>query len=184
MEKILIKCPNCGKKLQVNLKKNSPDISIQCQACGMVYPLSAYKLIENEVKKPNLSCDTVFDNPSSSVAEIGYLIDEQSKQKYFLKEGLNLIGRMTRQSPPKASVPIDTDDMGVSRAHFYIEVKMCCDHQYHYYIFNAENKNPTLVNNVQLTGDEQLGLKNNDVISFSKTRLLFKSGDYATELNI
>ena len=173
MDPIRIKCPNCGAVLKVKLKTQAQNVQITCPNCKQKAGLSDYKKVE-ESKKSN---DTRFEFIAVADAKDltpGVLVDEKTNREYPLSLGVNLIGRMTMQTAPKATVPIYTDDMGMSRAHVYLEVVKGRDGLLHTYAYNAANANPTYINGELLNQGDKIGLKANDKISMSQSVLLFK----------
>ena len=173
METIRIKCPNCGAVLRVQLKTNSPDVSLTCPNCKQKAKLSDFKKFE--VNKVHDETKFGFFAVSDTLDLIpGVIVDEATKREYQLSIGVNLIGRMTLQTAPKASVPIFTKDMGMSRAHLYLEVVKGRDGLLHTYAYNAANVNPTYINGVLLEKGDKIGIKNDDKISTSQTVLIFK----------
>ena len=174
MNIIKIKCPNCGATFKS--AGTSPEQIIQCPVCKQAYPASAFKEVDE-----NRSHDETmlsFGRSGSSGQNPGSVVDEKTRKEYRLAIGKNLIGRMTYKAPPKATVPIETDDAGMSRSHLYIDVMKGRDGKLHSYASNAGNVNPTYINGNLLEADDQIALKNGDKISFSSTVLRFSEEEY------
>ena len=57
-----------------------------------------------------------------------------------------------------------------------IEVVKGSDMVFRYYVSNAENKNKTTVNGVELGSNDKMILHDGDVIKSSNTELIFKIG--------
>lgn len=183
METIRIKCPNCGAILTVADSPANESKTLKCPVCKITNPFTRYKSVaprvSEEEDRTNLAVNLVEEDrtclPDFQRAEtIGYLWDSVAKVRYQLSPGINVIGRMTYQSAPAATVPITTEDRGFSRKHMNIEVAKGSDMALRYYIFNAENKNPTSVNGIQINGSDRIVLHNDDVIKSSNTELIFK----------
>lgn len=171
MENIRIKCPNCGAILTVTDNPANAGKNVKCPNCGIRSKYEEFR----RIAAPERCDDSTRIPGEESVASDtpGRLRDEATGREYQLKEGTNLIGRMTYQSAPKASLPILTDDRGMSRAQFYIDVMMGRDGRYHSYICNASNKNATSVNSEVLQPSDKVGLKDGDIITVSQTKLIF-----------
>lgn len=169
MDGLRIKCPNCGITLGMKAAPQDIDKMITCPNCKVKNKFRDYRPV---VAKP-VSDDTPIGGPVVKDA-VGGLLDMTTGKSYSLHEGINLIGRMTYKSPPKADVPIVTEDMGLSRAHLYIQVLKGCDGHYHHYAYNASNANPTFLNDVLLEEGDKVGLKSGDKIQSSETVLRFE----------
>ena len=177
MENIRIKCPNCGAILTVTDNPANAGKNVKCPNCGIRSKYEEFRRIASPEKCDDRTVVPGNKGEKGEKGEVpdrpGRLRDEATGREYQLREGTNLIGRMTYQSAPKASLPILTDDRGMSRAQFYIDVMMGRDGHYHSYISNASNKNATLVNAEELQPSDKVGLKDGDIISVSHTKLQF-----------
>ena len=183
METIRIKCPNCGAILTVEDSPANLGKKVKCPICKLIYSLESFKKMPPKISEEedrtclggSFSADDVTVLPEiDKTLHVGYLWDERQDIKYPLSEGINLIGRMSLKSDPVATLPIQTDDKGFSRKHLYIDVVKGSDGVLRYYAYNAENKNKTTVNSVQITGQDTIILRDGDLIESSSTRLLFK----------
>jgi len=180
MDKIKIKCPHCGVILTVVDTPANAGKSVKCPNCGVKSRYENFKRVDADKYDDETRIKGIqgknTDETSVRTGKkdiIGKLVDETTGKEYALQEGTNLLGRMTYQTAPKASVPIVTDDMGFSRAHLYIDVIWGTDGVYHYYAYNASNKNMTYINKEELSGTDKIGLKAGDSISTSRTRFRF-----------
>lgn len=182
VETIKIKCPNCGAVLTVADNPANVGKSVKCPVCKEKYRFTEFKLVlpKNEDSDRtthglNVSSEDRTRLPESPrVNTFGYLLHKDHLKKYELSAGLNLIGRKTYKTAPVASVPIETEDLGFSRRHLYIEVLMGPDGVVRHYAYNAENKNETTVNGVRLETDDKIILHDSDVIRSADTTLVFK----------
>lgn len=166
---IRVKCPNCGVRLKIGVSP-SADLSkgnLTCPTCKVKSPLA--KFVQVTDKPPQDETEILAGLHDT----IGHLLDERTQKEYQLKEGSQLIGRMTYQTPPVADVPIMTDDRYFSRTQFYLRVMKGRDGRYHTYIKEASMKNPTCLNGRKLEKDDEEGLKHNDLISVGNTKLRF-----------
>ena len=165
METIKIKCPNCGAVLAAVDDPSNARKTVVCPNCKVRNRFEDFKrIIPKKADDETRISLTVH-------GAIGNLVDETTKKEYSLKEGRNLIGRKPLKETPKADVPIETDDKGFSRAHFYIEVMKGRDGRWHYYASNASNKNETTINGIKLEDGDRIGLKHDDRIVSSETKL-------------
>lgn len=174
MEKIRIKCPFCGALLETLDNPANFEKSIVCPNCKTKNKFKDFKRI---TPKPIVSPEedvTQFNGRAKD--KIGCLVDIKTQRKYTLQEGNNLIGRRTIKTPSIADIPIETQDMGMSRKHLYIDVMMGRDGFFHAYAYNASNKNETLINGVLLEDDDKIGLKYGDVITLCETNLRYVGG--------
>lgn len=173
MEKIKIKCPFCGKILLVTDDPKNSGKKLRCPACKEVSAYEDFKRVEEQ----KVSDETEVNLGSKTSSASFSLTDELTGKSYKLRQGRNLIGRMTYKSAPKADVPICTEDMGFSREHFYIEIVRGCDGIFHCYASNASNKNDTFINGELLPDEDKVGLENGDKIKSSSTTLIFHCSD-------
>ena len=175
MEIIKIKCPFCGKILIVSDDPANAGKKLRCPACKEVSLFDNFKRIVQQ----KVSDETEVALGQKAAGEVFILKDKNSNKEYKLKEGRNLIGRMTYKSAPKATVPICTEDLGFSREHLYIEIVRGCDGLMHCYAGNASNKNDTFINGELLSGEDKVGLENGDQIKSSTTTLIFSRSSSA-----
>lgn len=148
----------------------NPDKLLTCPNCKEKNRFRDYRLVETKAVSDDTDIITAVKD------SIGRLVDTATGRAYQLHEGINLIGRMTYKSPPKADIPIVTEDMGLSRAHLYIQVMRGRDGHFHHYAYNASNVNPTFLNDALLEGGDKVGLKPRDIIRSSETSLRFEGG--------
>jgi len=182
---IRIKCPNCGAILTVVDSPSNERKSVRCPVCKERNRFIDFKLVfpgNDDADKTNLGVSINADDktqlPSVHVtASAGYLIEEESHKRYALLPGVNLIGRKTYKTVSAATVPIETNDLGFSRKHLFIEAVKGPDGVTRYYAYNAANKNETTVNGVVLSAEDKIILHNSDRIHSSETTLVFRVSD-------
>ena len=172
MEKIRIKCPFCGAVLETLDNPANYEKTIKCPNCQTK---NVFKDFKRVIPKKQ-SDETRINLPREET--IGYLLDLQTHLQYPLKEGRNLIGRKTVKTPPKADIPIETTDAGMSREHLFIDVMRGRDGHIHVYASNAKNQNPTLVNGVELEDGDKLGLKHGDILRLCDTELRYMGYEF------
>lgn len=171
MEKIRIKCPVCGAVLEAVDSPANYEKNVTCPNCKVRNQFSDFKrVLPGPISSPE-DTETVIKSVSEDI--IGALLDPETGRRYPLNEGRNLIGRMTHNSPSKASIPIPTDNRRMSRAHLYIDVINGADGRYHAYASNASNQNETTINGIVLNNDDRLSLKHQDRLSLSGTELIY-----------
>ena len=173
-EKLKVQCPNCKAVLTLKIGVDaSADILILCPRCKVKTRLSLMQRVLRKAETEPLEEETEFEAPTlirpDRSCMKSYLLDVKTGKKYNIKEGVHLFGRMTYKAPPLADIPIETDDMGVSRAHFYLEKKV----SNRVVIYNAKNMNTTYVNSEPLESGDKMILKNGDMIITADTKLKF-----------
>ena len=169
METIRIKCPVCGAVLEAVDDPTNYQKFVTCPNCKTRNRFSSFLKLSKKV--PEADCATEMKQVTEDF--IGALLDPLTGKEYPLQEGHNLIGRMTFGTPPKASVPILTDNRRMSRSHLIIDVIKGADGRYHAYASNASNQNPTTINGKILEDRDALSLKDQDILSLADTRLVF-----------
>jgi len=181
MAEIRIKCPTCGARLTVIDSPANQGKSVKCPICKEKHPFSSFQVVTSATIDENDRTQIgVGRNPKDATElpdrvlqkESGYLVDGNMNE-YPLKEGINLIGRRTFNSPSTANVAIETIDRGFSRRHLYVEVSTVHGGNTHYLAYNAENKNPTTINTIPIEQGDKILLHDGDVIKSSKTILVF-----------
>lgn len=188
METIRIKCPHCGALLTVADSPDNAGKSVRCPVCKEKNAFSAFRPVKPQnadADKTSLGIPMPSEDqtqlPQNGVENtIGYLFDKDRRKRYRLMPGVNLIGRKTRQSVSPATVPIETDDLGFSRQHLYIEVVHGPDGIIRHYAYNALNKNETHICGVRLESGDKIILHDADEIRSAKTVLVFKLTEFET----
>lgn len=198
----LIKCPVCGKVIMLEVKNGqefTPKMAekfLTCPNCKEKRQIKEYKMLTPQApKQADDKTDlNAFGKKQSDETEVslkkasspGYLQDKKTGLRYDLQAGQFTVGRKPQKSAPLASLPIVTDDQGMSRVHMNVKVTLARDGRYHVYVSNAENKNPTYINGDLLKGEDMVGLKSGDVLTLCKTELKYVGTevDDKTELNL
>lgn len=172
MEKIRIKCPVCGAILEAIDDPANAEKNVKCPNCNQRSKFKDCKrIVPTPVPVSSENDDTQIGLKRDDSA--GYLLDRATYRRYPLREGKQLVGRKPHKNPPKADIPIETADQGMSRAHLYIEVMSGRDGRYHVYVSNAKNQNPTEINGVKLADGDKVGIRHGDVIKMCDTQLVY-----------
>ena len=184
---VKVKCPNCGKLLNVKEVPNLDKKYVRCSVCDEKRLFSEYRKVEEQVSQSSDDTELNYTNGKAKDSDdtyvVGsdvtllnssaYLVDIQTKKEYALKDGKNYVGRNANSTPAKVNVRIETTDRGFSRAHLGLEVIKMPDNVRKYKICNDDNKNFTFVNGEKLEKEDILFLKNNDIIKSSTVELQF-----------
>ena len=183
MERIRIKCPVCGAVLEAFDDPANAGKNVRCPNC-----LQRNKFIDFKKIVP-LPSPVTPENDETQIAQVkndlvGYLMDRATYRRYPLSEGKQIVGRKPHRSHPKADIPIETTDQGMSREHLCIEVMAGRDGRYHVYVSNAKNQNPTEINGVKLEDGDKVGIKHGDVIKLCETQLVYVSTPVNDETEI
>jgi hypothetical protein len=181
MEKIRIKCPVCGILLEADDNPANYEKHVLCPNCKTRNKFSAFKRVV-PVAPEEEDCTTVIREIADDA--VGALVDVATGRSYPLREGRNLVGRMTYNSPPAATVPIVTENRKMSRSHLYIHVMRGADGRYHAYASNASNRNATTINGTVLEDGDMISLRYQDVLSLADTRLVYTGGKVNDETEI
>jgi pSer/pThr/pTyr-binding forkhead associated (FHA) protein len=169
MERIRIKCPNCGAILEVIDNPANAGKNVTCPNCKVRNKYEDFKRVIPRIEAE----DDVTQIETRIKGTIGYLLQIDTGKQYPLKEGRNLVGRRPIKNPPKADIAIETTDNGMSREHLYIDVMKGRDGYYHVYASNAKNKNATTINGATLEDGDEIGLKHGDTLMLCDTQLRY-----------
>lgn len=170
MERVRIKCPVCGAILEADDNPENYGKNVTCPNCKARNKFMFFQRLSSAPTTDEYSSTEIRGVFNDT---IGALQDPLTGIKYPLKEGRNLIGRMTHNSPSTASIPISTDNRRMSRSHLFIDVIKGTDSRYHAYASNASNKNETRINGVILGDNDRISLKNQDNLYLSGTHLVY-----------
>lgn len=183
MNQIKIKCPTCGARLTVIDSPENKGKSVKCPICKEKHHFSQFRIVSPTVSDDNDKTQIGLGGSVGDITEFpgrkdqvesGYLKDN-NMHEYPLKDGLNLVGRKTYKSPSVADIAIETTDRGFSRKHLYIEVLTGADGKNRFCAYNAENKNPTTINDTPIVSGDKVFLHDGDTIKSSETVLVFKT---------
>lgn len=166
-----IKCPHCGAVLKVVAKAGFENKPLKCPVCSEVSLFKEYKEIiqkTDETMLPNQDNDsTSLQAGKAQQKTINTMIGSikvlgAKEELYKLKEGKNVIGRMSSSS--NADIQIKADNH-LSREHIIIDVKNIPGMgKVHYLSLHKEKVNATFVNDERLMFGDSIVLQNGDRI--------------------
>lgn len=170
-----LQCPNCKCVLEISEFQGNDQTVLTCPNC------KTPNAVGNYIKNPGLQQRKASDcatqlNLGQSGSDAGRsqsLLDLRTGNRFNLTLGRHLVGRRTSSSPSVADIALDTDDMGISRSHFYIDMYCMDDGRIKAVLGNAKNKNMTYVNGDLLGEEDRIVLHNRDVIKISQTELKY-----------
>lgn len=177
---VRVQCPHCGAvlKISVSLSADMKKGNLTCPGCKVKSRLADYQLVVDDPDRDETQVVSAMHDT------IGHLTDEGTGKEYLLREGRQLVGRLSISTKNKADVLIETEDKGFSRSQFYLRIIKGHDGRYHTYISEASRSNPTMLNGKRLELYDETGLKHDDLITVSETNLRFSGTfiDDETEL--
>lgn len=165
-------CPQCHVRLSVTNSKNEEVKRIKCPNCG--------KQIDIRFKRPvREDGATVLGGiPTGGETQLGPVSVSRKKAylelncvRYNLEIGRNTIGRKAKTS--SADVQLDTTDLYMSRQHAIINVRRLPDGSIKSDIANDQNKNATLVNGIEIMPNDILVLQDGATIKMGHTTVTF-----------
>lgn len=171
MEKIRIKCPECGAVLEAMDDPANAEKNVKCPNCQQRNKFKDFKRLVAASPIPSADDETHISEKRKESA--GYLMDRATSRRYLLREGNQLVGRKPHKSAPKADVPIETTDQGMSREHLFIDVMAGRDGRNHVYVSNAKNLNPTEINGVALPDGDKIAIRHGDIVKLCDTELVY-----------
>lgn len=169
---VQITCPQCRATLSVTNSKNEEVKRIKCPNCG--------KQIDIRFKRPvREDGATVLGGiPTGGETQLGPVSVSRKKAymelngvRYNLEIGRNTIGRKAKTS--SADVQLDTPDLYMSRQHAIINVRRLPDGSIKSDIANDQNKNATRVNGMELLASDEIVLNDGDRIQMGDTTVIF-----------
>ena len=183
MDKVRIKCPVCGAILEAVDDPSNAEKNVKCPNCQQRNKFKDFKrIVQAPVPVPSENDETQIASMRND--SVGYLLDRVTSRRYPLREGKQLVGRKPHKTPPKADIPIETTDQGMSREHLYIEVMAGRDGRHHIYVSNAKNQNPTEINGNKLADGDKVGIRHGDVLKLCDTQLIYVSTPVNDETEI
>jgi len=188
-------CPYCMTKLVVqNPYKDKSVLNVICPKCKkksrVVFkpedePMEAHTYLGDSKPQSNTFETQLGKTPTSNVSN-GYetsLVNERKRiskvtahlscagVNYPLSEGRNTIGR--RSEIIRASIPIMTTDVYMSRRHCIIDVKILRDGSQKAVLYNFENKNSTFIDGVKVEKGDGIILMDGNIITMGDTKIIF-----------
>ena len=190
---ITIKCPSCGKVMQVADMPNINQKYATCVACKTRRLVGEYLRVqtaqqEENTQYPGSGGAKGHAAPGSEETQtnlggqggntiIGRLTVAGTGQSFQLRPGRQVIGRQG-SNPPLPDFGIATDNRRVSRQHIVVEVKKIPGKGYvHYASLFKERVNATYVGNTQLAFGDTVVLRHGDILRLPDTELRFELPD-------
>lgn len=174
MQKIRIKCPNCGVKLDVRNSTDSCEKEISCPNCNAQIRVNFNKEQREQQPQetPIIESQRFGTRVVPADCTMGKLL--LNGTFYPLQIGINTVGRAASTS--KASIQIRTADRTMSRMHSIIEVGRIfngVDVAIRTTIKNADNKNLTYVGGQLLVDGDTIVLNDGDIIKMGNVEIMF-----------
>ena len=179
-----IKCPHCGKLLQLKQQISDFNKIVTCPVCKESSPLSSFRIVEIQSQSDHTQFNIqggqtrhggegIGNNGNSTIGSIINLASPNDPP-HKLKMGCNIIGRAW-EGNVKTDIPIHTPGKNrMSREHLIIEVKEVPNKGIvHYASLYKEKINPTYINKEQIMFGDCLILKDNDTIDLPDASLKF-----------
>lgn len=156
-------CYSCGQLIQLNNVKGVAAAVIKCPKCQKEIPVSFIKNTGDYSPEQTVLSSKVHKG------ETGHLLYKD--KSYPLSYGEHLVGR---KSSIPIDIPLDTDDIYMSRQHAYIKVIRLFDGTVITTLRPAKNKNQIKVNGIVIEGDDEVTLLDNSEILMGKTIIRFR----------
>ena len=158
---IHIECPNCHRRFTLEYFAGIEESQMQCSNCGLSVPFSSFLVIE-----------PTYIEPITPV--IGQLLVKSTGETYDLMEGTFIVGRTG--SEKEADIKLNVSDRTMSRHHLKMTVRKTATNWLHC-VKNANNLNPTYINDRKLENNEVVCLNYGDIIRMGKTHVEFIKKD-------
>lgn len=176
---IYIKCPNDGTKLAVKYFQGIESHTVTCPACHKRMAFTQFKLFtppsadEGDTLYPSGGKDTISPAAESSHQHLGTLRRKDTRQRYALQEGRNVVGRQAQSSSATIQLAMGAD-RHMSREHLLIEVKHEPKAGYvHTASLCREQCNATRINGQLLYYGDKIVLNDGDAIDLPGGVTLF-----------
>ncbi len=171
-QSVEIICPQCHVRLSVTNSKNEEVKRIKCPNCGkqIDIPFKRHVREDGETQLGGVPTGGETQLPPVSVSrKKAYL--EFNGVRYNLEIGRNTIGRKAKTS--NADIQLETDDLYMSRQHAIINVRRLPNGGITTSVTNDQNKNATTVNGMELAKADEIVLNDGDQIKMGETTVFF-----------
>ena len=165
METKHVKCPKCSQKLEVTNKNQESVLLVRCPQCNA------------KMRVKFDTGETVLADAEDRSEIIGLL---KYGEKYCpLHEGVNILGRKVKQS--QADVPIETDDLTMSRKHATIEIVRLKSNKIKAVLGDLRDREkavvkPIIHEGIPLDADDRVVICFGDTIQLGETILKYVRG--------
>jgi hypothetical protein len=190
MEVKNVKCPNCSKRLTLNMQPGIENKKLRCPVCGVSSPFSSYVEVQPKNSAPaarpgeatrieDLNHTHIVFGPDNGKIQMdtprvpGRLLEVSGDGRcYQLKEGRNIVGRENSSSPVDVSLP--AKHKYVSRQHLIIDVRHTAAGYIHTVMLCKSEVNRTYINTMQLAYGDQVILNDGDLVKLPELSLRFE----------
>lgn len=183
-----IRCVHCGAKLTIRNQVNIEKLSVECPNCHEKFKVSEGMQSMSANQSKTSDEDTIYRQSKGSDTEDtifnsgqrnpGRLVEIATGRTYPLKPGRNTIGRTSESTPTDISV--DDPSRRMSRQHAIIEVRTMADGTFRHFLYNWKNKNSTCVDGHQLMQNDNIVLRDGQMIKFGPVTMRFSTPDDET----
>ncbi len=178
-----IKCPKCGKVLQVKQQEGLEKAYVTCPVCKTKSPftsfLSATTQKSEDTELPGGLKYKKSNEDLTDIAGVGHsaigCLTERSGKRWNLHHGVNTIGRKLQSDPQQVDIAIYdyTGERKMSRNHAKIEVISQPDGSCKHVFFNWQNKNNTYIDGELIETGDRIVLHNGMTLRFANVDVRF-----------
>ena len=165
MEKKRVKCPRCQRILEVANPMDAPVLLVTCPdpQCGA------------KMRLRFATGKTVLAEAGRDEKKPGCLV--YKGKEYPLREGLNIVGRLSQSG--KATIQLPTDDLTMSRTHAQIDVRRLNSGRLKAILSDVRDAEkiefiPITLEDEPLFPEDAIVLANGDVITLGHTKIKYK----------
>lgn len=191
-DKLIIKCPNCSKRLTVKPVPGIEHKNLTCPACKEVSPFKTYTILQKShtpvaqgvaAKSDDAGRTQIVSNNAGHVdssrtvivgagGSVGRLIAVAGNiAPMQLKEGRNILGR--ENSSAAVDIALPSQFKYVSRQHLIIDVRRTAVGYIHTVMLCKSEVNKTYINSMQLVYGDQVILNDGDIVKLPDLSLRF-----------
>lgn len=187
-DKLIIKCPNCSKRLTLKVVPGIERKSLTCPACRQASPFSSFTVLEQKSPTPSAKSGeaTRMDDLGHTHIQLGgigapantnatpgrFVAVDASLAPMQLKEGRNILGRESSSAPVDIALP--TQYKSISRQHLIIDVRRTAVGYVHTVMLCKSEVNRTYINAMQLAYGDQVILNDGDIVKLPNLSLRFE----------
>ena len=191
--KLLVKCPNCSQRLNINMVPGLANKKLTCPQCKESSPFSSFIILRkspapaasqrgaqmpDDAGRTQLATNNVNHEDGSrtviatSGGHVGRLVAVAGNLAPMqLKEGRNILGR--ENSSAALDIALPAQYRYVSRQHLIIDVKRTIVGYTHTVMLCKSEVNKTYINSMQLVYGDQVILNDGDIVKLPDLSLRF-----------